>query len=103
MYKKIGMPPLEAMAFACPAASAGVSSIPEVVGDANRTFDPHDVASMLQAFETVCFDEQRRQWLNGQGRQRIGLLSWDRCTSEIAATYRAALGWGMQRQSAAAT
>jgi glycosyltransferase involved in cell wall biosynthesis len=103
MYEGFGIPPLEAMAHGCPVASAGVSSMPEVVGDAAQSFDPHDVESMLQALETICFDEQRRQWLIAQGRQRIGLFSWDRCAAETAAAYRAALGSSVQRESAAAT
>jgi glycosyltransferase involved in cell wall biosynthesis len=74
MYEGFGIPPLEAMAQGCPVASAGVSSIPEVVGDATQSFDPHDVESMLQALETVCFDEQRRQWLIARGRYRPFLL-----------------------------
>jgi glycosyltransferase involved in cell wall biosynthesis len=100
-YEGFGIPPLEAMAQNCPVACAGVSSIPEVVGDAAESFDPVDIGSMRQAIETVCFDEQRRKWLIAQGQQRFGLFSWDRCAAETAAAYQAALGSVVQRRPTA--
>jgi glycosyltransferase involved in cell wall biosynthesis len=101
MYEGFGIPPLEAMLHGCPVASAGVSSIPEVVGDAAQSFDPNDVESMRQALETICFDEQRRQWLVSRGLQRAAQFSWDRCAEQTAAVYRAALASGAPRQFAA--
>jgi glycosyltransferase involved in cell wall biosynthesis len=101
MYEGFGIPPLEAMLHGCPVASAGVSSIPEVVGDAAQSFDPNDVESMRQALETICFDEQRRRWLVARGRQRAAQFSWDRCAAQTAAVYRAALASGAPMQFAA--
>src|SRR5205085_12034152 len=40
LYEGFGQPPLEAMACACPVACSSAASLPEVVGDAARLFDP---------------------------------------------------------------
>jgi glycosyltransferase involved in cell wall biosynthesis len=91
-YEGFGIPPLEAMAYDCPVACSAVSSIPEVVGDAAEHFDPTDTDSIQSALETVCFNSQRRQWLVAQGRQRVGVFSWDRCAQDTARAYQALLG-----------
>src|SRR5581483_3278101 len=40
LYEGFGQPPLEAMASGCPVACSDRASLPEVVGDAARLFDP---------------------------------------------------------------
>ena len=42
LYEGFGLPVLEAMASGCPVIASGVSSIPEVVGDAAVLIDPND-------------------------------------------------------------
>ena len=44
LYEGFGQPPLEAMACGCPVACSNAGSLPEIVGDAARLFDPHDAA-----------------------------------------------------------
>ena len=46
LYEGFGLPPLEAMACACPVASSDAAALPEVVGDAARLFDPHDPSAI---------------------------------------------------------
>ncbi|MFA6312390.1 MAG: glycosyltransferase, partial [Sterolibacterium sp.] len=85
------LPPLEAMSFDCPVVCSGVSSIPEVVGDAAATFDPDDVEAMRSAIESVVGDGEFRQSLILRGRERIGNFSWTRCARETLAVYRKVL------------
>lgn len=91
LYEGFGLPPLEAMSFDCPAICSGVSSIPEVVGDAAATFDPYDTEAMRRAIERVIGDDDFRQSLILRGRQRIGMFSWTRCARETLDVYRKVL------------
>ena len=43
LYEGFGLPPVEAMACACPVASSSAGSLPEVCGDAARLFDPDSI------------------------------------------------------------
>jgi glycosyltransferase involved in cell wall biosynthesis len=91
LYEGFGIPPLEAMSFDCPVACSGVSSIPEVVGDAGEMFDPYDVDSMRMAIERVVGDDALRKCLIARGRERIKQFSWKRCAQETLDVYRRVL------------
>ncbi|MDD5175195.1 MAG: glycosyltransferase family 1 protein [Sterolibacterium sp.] len=92
LYEGFGIPPLEAMSFDCPVICSGVSSIPEVVGDAAEMFDPHEPDAMRMAIEHVVGDESLRQSLVARGRKRIETFSWQRCAQETLAVYSHLLG-----------
>ncbi|HDS11577.1 MAG TPA: glycosyltransferase family 1 protein, partial [Candidatus Wirthbacteria bacterium] len=51
LYEGFGLPPLEALAFGCPVVSSGATSLPEVLGDQARYFDPQDVNDMASAIK----------------------------------------------------
>ena len=87
LYEGFGIPPLEAMSFDCPVVCSGVSSIPEVVGDAGEMFDPYSVESMSNAIERVVNSEGLREELIARGRERIKLFSWERCAQETMNIY----------------
>ena len=53
LYEGFGLPPLEAMACGCPVASSNAGSLPEVVGDAARLFDPFQPEAIAEAVEDV--------------------------------------------------
>lgn len=90
-YEGFGIPPLEAMSHGCPVVCSGVSSIPEVVGDAAEMFDPHDVDSIGQAMEVVVGNETIRQALIERGRSQYKKFSWERCAQETLGVYRRVL------------
>jgi len=92
LYEGFGMPPLEAMSFDCPVICSGVSSIPEVVGDAAEMFDPHDLDAMRETIERVVGDDSLRQSLIARGRKRIEAFSWQRCARETLNVYNHVLG-----------
>ncbi|MCX7174815.1 MAG: glycosyltransferase family 1 protein [Proteobacteria bacterium] len=92
LYEGFGLPPLEAMSFDCPVICSGVSSIPEVVGDAAATFDPYDAEAMRGAIERVVGDDEFRRSLILRGRGRIEIFSWARCAQETLDVYRKVLG-----------
>jgi glycosyltransferase involved in cell wall biosynthesis len=88
LYEGFGIPPLEAMAAACPVCCSNTSSIPEVVGDAGEYFDPTSPESMTVAMEAVAFSETRRTNLITLGKKQISKFSWQKCAQETELLYR---------------
>jgi glycosyltransferase involved in cell wall biosynthesis len=90
-YEGFGIPPLEAMSFDCPVVCSNTSSLPEVVGDAARTFDPDDAAALRAAMEAVLGQPDLADDLRQRGRRRVGLFSWDECARQTRAVYASLL------------
>ena len=88
LYEGFGIPPLEAMSFACPVVCSNVSSIPEIVGDAAEMFDPYDIESIQLAIERVVQDEELKSELINRGKERIKQFSWERCAQETLKVYK---------------
>ena len=75
LYEGFGQPPLEAMACGCPVACANVASLPEVVGDAARLFDPSSTEEMVTAVEDVLADPD--PWRR-RGLERAAGFTWEK-------------------------
>jgi len=89
LYEGFGQPPLEAMACGCPVASSNAASLPEVVGDAARLFDPLSVEDMAAAIDDVL--DARDDWAR-RGLERAARFSWDECARQHEAVYRELAG-----------
>jgi glycosyltransferase involved in cell wall biosynthesis len=85
LYEGFGQPPLEAMACGCPVACSNTASLPEVVGDAARLFDPLSVEDMAAAIEEVL--DVPDEWA-ARGLERAKLFSWDECARRHEDVYR---------------
>jgi glycosyltransferase involved in cell wall biosynthesis len=85
LYEGFGQPPLEAMACGCPVACSNAASLPEVVGDAARLFDPESVEDIAAAVEEVL--DGPDEWIR-RGLERARLYSWDECARRHEAVYR---------------
>jgi glycosyltransferase involved in cell wall biosynthesis len=85
LYEGFGQPVLEAMACGCPVACSNVASLPEVVGDAARLFDPRDPEAIADGVREVLAapDEWSRR-----GLERAQLFSWDATARAHDAVYR---------------
>lgn len=88
LYEGFGIPPLEAMSFDCPVVCSKESSIPEVVGDAGKYFDPKNIEEMRDVIERTIESDSHRNELIEKGRQRLKMFSWDRCARETVDVYR---------------
>ena len=85
LYEGFGQPPLEAMACGCPVACSNAASLPEVVGEAARLFDPLSVEDMAAAIEEVL--DAPDEWAR-RGLERAELFSWDACAHAHEEVYR---------------
>lgn len=74
LYEGFGLPPLEAMASGCPVACSDRGSLPEVVGDAARLFDPSDPSAIAAGVEEVLDDPA--PWIE-RGLARVRAFDWD--------------------------
>lgn len=91
LYEGFGIPPLEAMAHACPVVSSSTSSMPEVIGNAGAYFNPLDTHEMASAIETVVFNDTLKMQLIGLGLERVKLFTWEECALKTQRAYETAL------------
>jgi glycosyltransferase involved in cell wall biosynthesis len=84
LYEGFGQPPLEAMACGCTVACSNAGSLPEVVGDAARLFDPTSVEEMVAALEEVLEDPE--PW-RARGLQRAAGFTWEKTAEAHDAVY----------------
>ena len=73
LYEGFGQPPLEAMACGCPVACSNAASLPEVVGDAARLFEPRDTDAIADAVRDVL--DAPGEWRT-RGLARAAAFSW---------------------------
>jgi glycosyltransferase involved in cell wall biosynthesis len=85
LYEGFGQPPLEAMACGCPVACSNAASLPEIVGDAARLFDPNDPSAIADAIRDVLAAPE--EW-SARGLERARLFSWDATARAHDSVYR---------------
>jgi glycosyltransferase involved in cell wall biosynthesis len=90
-YEGFGIPVLEAMSLDCPVACSNSSSLPEVVGDAAKLFDPADRDAIRSALESVLGSPAAATGLKERGRIRTQLFSWRSCAENTLDIYRRVL------------
>jgi glycosyltransferase involved in cell wall biosynthesis len=86
-----GLQALEAMACGCPVVSSDASSLPEVVGEAGRLFDPRAPEEIGKALAAVLEDGALRAEMRARGLVRARQFSWERCARETLKVYERAL------------
>jgi len=91
-YEGFGLPPLEAMQVGAPVICSNASSMPEVVGDAVRLFDPDDISGLVAAMVAIGIDPEMRRDLRERGLARAAAFTWERTAVLTIASYRQALG-----------
>jgi glycosyltransferase involved in cell wall biosynthesis len=85
LFEGFGLPPLEAMACGCPVACSNAASLPEIVGDAARLFDPNDPSAIADAIRDVLAAPE--EW-SARGLERARLFSWDATARAHDSVYR---------------
>jgi len=77
-FEGFGLPPLEAMSCHVPVIASNVTSIPEVVGDAAISVDPHNIDQIKDAMIAIHSSPSLRNELITKGIERIKTFTWER-------------------------
>jgi glycosyltransferase involved in cell wall biosynthesis len=88
LYEGFGLPPLEAMASGTPVVTSGVSSLPEVVGDAAMIVKPENVFDIARGIKEVLLNEPLRCGLVERGLEQVRRFSWYDTAHQVLDTYR---------------
>lgn len=92
LFEGFGIPLLEAMACGTPVCASGVSSIPEVVGDAGLLFDPADPAAIAAAMGRLAEDPALREGLAAAGLRQAARFTWEAAALGVLGVLREAAG-----------
>lgn len=77
LVEGFGFPPLEAMQLGTAVICSGISSLPEVVGDAAMLVNPEDYEDVAVAMEKLSLDDELQEKLIQKGSANVGRFSWD--------------------------
>ncbi len=91
LYEGFGLPLLEAMACGTPVLASGVSSIPEVVGEAGILVNPLDPEEIAGGMRKLWEEPDLRAELSSRGRDRAASFTWDAAARRILDLYRRAV------------
>jgi glycosyltransferase involved in cell wall biosynthesis len=91
LYEGAGLPVLEAMSCGAPVAASRTSSIPEILGDLEATFDPADPEDIANCVAGVLGSETRLEALRRRSDQRVHIFTWERVAERTLEGYRRAL------------
>ncbi len=76
LYEGFGLPPLEAMATGIPVVTSGVSSLPEVVGDAAMVVNPDTTFDIARGIQEVLTNSELRERLIQAGTEQTRRFNW---------------------------
>lgn len=91
LYEGFGLTPLEAMSCGTPVICSNCTSLPEIVGNAAISLDPHDTQAWVQAMKCVLDDPSLQADLRDRGLRRAAQFSWRKSAAETLAVYEEAL------------
>lgn len=77
LVEGFGFPPIEAMQLGTPVICSGITSLPEVVGDAAVLVSPDDFSGVADELIALLQDEEKQQDLVKKGYENIRRFSWD--------------------------
>ncbi len=83
-----GLPAIEAMSCGTPVAASNCSSLPEVLGEAGRFFDPRSVSNMAEVIGRILRDENERKTMREQGLTRTEQFMWKKAAEDTLLIFK---------------
>lgn len=84
-YEGFGYGVLEAMACGAPVVASGITSIPEVIGDAGILCEPGSVAEFADAIRRAVGEPALREDMRTRGLARAAQFTWDATGAGLSA------------------
>lgn len=91
LYEGFGLPPLEAMACGTPVVCSNTTSLPEVIGDAALTVDPHNTGAIAEAMHRVLSEYDLREQMIARGLQQASQFTWHAAASRLPEIFQRAV------------
>lgn len=88
LYEGFGTTVLEAFATGTPAIVSGVSSIPEIAGDAAILVNPINTKEIADAMIRLAKDEDLKNDLREKGKKQVEKFNWEKCARETLEVYK---------------
>ena len=95
-YEGFGFTVADALAAGVPTVISGVSSLPEVCGDAAVQLQELSADAVAEALGDLFRDDVRRRELGEQGRARAASFTWERSARSHLDAYRRAAAVGVE-------
>lgn len=77
-----GLPAIEAMACGTPVIASRTGSLPEVLGEAGRYFDPLDASDIARVISAILTDRDERNSIGKIGLERSKQFTWKRAAAD---------------------
>ncbi|MBA3255754.1 MAG: glycosyltransferase family 4 protein [Pyrinomonadaceae bacterium] len=82
-----GLPAIEAMACGTPVVSSDRGSLPEVLGEAGRFFDPLDTRMMADTLKRVLSESDLRKEMREAGLSRAQQFTWNKAAKDTLSIF----------------
>jgi len=82
-----GLPAVEAMACGTPVVSSNRGSLPEILGDAGRFFDPYDTNTMYRILQDVILNDNMRNEMKIRGLNQAKKFTWERAATKLVSIF----------------
>jgi glycosyltransferase involved in cell wall biosynthesis len=83
LQEGFGLPAVEAMACGTPVAASKAGSLPEILGEAGRFFNPRNPDDILRVLKNILFDHEIREEMSRCGLRRAKLFSWEKAAKDL--------------------
>lgn len=90
LHEGFGLPVLEAMHFGVPAIGSNTTSVPEVIGRSDATFDPVSTTAITALMERALTDPTFYGSLKAHARRHARTFTWDDCARRAFAAFEQA-------------
>lgn len=82
-FEGFGLPVAEAMRCGVPVITSGLSSLPEVGGDAAIYCDPNHIEEISNAMKELCLNGTLRETLAARALERSSAFTWERTSTAL--------------------